>query len=153
MTISNDNFIKLSFNSSSDNESLARVVMAAFLARLDPTVTELSDVKTVVSEAVTNAIIHGYNDDPAGKITLEANISGRIVTIRVRDYGAGIVDIAKVREPLYTSKPELERSGMGFTIMESFMDSLVIESKLKEGTTLTLTKTFEPKLVCAGASG
>lgn len=136
------NQMKLEFPSKSSNESFARVVVAAFAAQLDPTIEELADVKTAVSEAVTNAIIHGYEDKP-GTITLNCSINGRKITVEVIDYGKGIEDIELARQPLYTSKPELERSGMGFTVMETFMDSLEVESEQGKGTRVVMTKEFK----------
>jgi stage II sporulation protein AB (anti-sigma F factor) len=136
------NQMKLEFPSKSSNESFARVVVAAFAAQLDPTIEELADVKTAVSEAVTNAIIHGYEDKP-GTITLNCSINGRKITVEVIDYGKGIEDIELARQPLYTSKPELERSGMGFTVMETFMDCLEVESEPGKGTRIVMTKEFK----------
>jgi stage II sporulation protein AB (anti-sigma F factor) len=134
------NYMKLEFASLSQNESFARVAVASFLTQLDPTMDELTDIKTVVSEAVTNAIIHGY-EEQSGTITISCSIDqDSVVTIEVCDQGKGIADIQQARQPLYTSKPELERSGMGFTIMESFMDSVEIESEEGKGTTVRLVK-------------
>ena len=133
------NRAKVSFSSCSENEAFARVSAAAFVAPLDPTVEELSDIKTAVSEAVTNAIIHGY-EDGVGTISMEMSISGRILTIEISDYGKGIADIEKAMTPMYTSKPGLERSGMGFTVMESFMDSLSVKSAQGEGTSVIMRK-------------
>jgi stage II sporulation protein AB (anti-sigma F factor) len=134
------NFMKLQFASQSQNESFARVAVASFLAQLDPTMEELTEIKTVVSEAVTNAIIHGY-EEQEGIITITCTIEDQsLVTIEVQDNGRGIPDIELARQPLYTSKPELERSGMGFTIMESFMDSVEIQSEEGKGTTVRLVK-------------
>jgi len=137
-----DNSMKLEFISKSTNESFARVAVASFISQLDPTLEELSDIKTAVSEAVTNSIVHGYEDTP-GKITINVYITGREVTIEVKDKGRGISDINKAKEPLYTSKPELERSGMGFTIMESFMDKLTVKSTCDKGTTVIMKKTVK----------
>jgi len=134
------NFMKLEFASRSDNESFARVAVGSFLAQLDPTIGELTDIKTVVSEAVTNAIIHGYDNRPDGVVSIYAEIEEDAFTIEIADQGAGIDDLEQARQPLYTSKPELERSGMGFTIMESFMDSVQVESSPGKGTKITLTK-------------
>ena len=132
---------KMSFEmeSRSCNEQFARVVVAVFLSRLDPTVEELDDVKTAVSEAVTNCIIHGY-EGGAGVIRVETSIDGREATVRVIDWGVGIADVQKAREPLYTSKPSLERSGMGFSFMEAFMDDLTVDSVPGEGTVVTMKK-------------
>ena len=116
-------FMKLEIESLSENEAFARVVVAAFAARLDPTLEEISDIKTAVSEAVTNAIIHAY-EDKVGLICIRSYLDGNLLTVEVEDWGIGIDDLRKLREPLYTSKPELDRSGMGFTIMENFMMSL-----------------------------
>lgn len=139
------NRMKIEFASLSENEAFARVVVAAFASQLDPTLDELTDIKTVVSEAVTNAIIHGYDNDPEGTVTITAEIEGDTVRVSVSDRGAGIADLEQARQPLYTSKPELERSGMGFTIMENFMDQMEVESVLNQGTTVTMTKRIESK--------
>lgn len=136
------NEMKLEFLSKSQNESFARVVVAAFASQLDPTLEELSDVKTAVSEAVTNAIIHGY-ENGEGIVTLKCKIEGNTLTIEVQDNGKGIENIELARQPLYTSRPELERSGMGFTVMETFMDTLEIESEVGKGTRIIMTKTFK----------
>ena len=133
------NKMQISFPSRSINEGFARVSTAAFISQLDPTLEELSDVKTAVSEAVTNSIIHGYENGP-GKIELMCRLSGRTLLVKVKDKGKGIEDIEKAKEPLFTSKPELERSGMGFTIMESFMDEVKVESVLGIGTKVTMKK-------------
>jgi stage II sporulation protein AB (anti-sigma F factor) len=139
------NFMTLSFASRSENEAFARVAVAAFISQLDPTVNELTDIKTVVSEAVTNAIIHGYDNDPNGVVTISAEIEDDIVRITVEDKGAGIADLEQARQPLYTSKPELERSGMGFTIMENFMDDVEITTSPGSGTSIRMTKRIESK--------
>lgn len=133
------NKIKLIMDARSINESFARAAAAAFAARLDPTLEELADIKTAISEAVTNAIIHGY-EGREGRVCLEMEATGRLLTFTIRDRGRGIADIEKAMRPLYTSKPHLERSGMGFTVMESFMDSLSVVSKVDEGTRVTMTK-------------
>jgi len=135
------NYMKLEFLSKSSNESFARVVVAAFASQLDPTLEELSDIKTAVSEAVTNAIIHGY-EYGEGIIIVEAKIIDNEIEILVEDKGMGIADIKQAMEPFYKSKPNLERSGMGFTVMETFMDSLEIESKKGEGTKVRMRKKF-----------
>ncbi|TDT50801.1 anti-sigma F factor [Fonticella tunisiensis] len=136
------NEMKIEFPSKSQNEAFARVVVAAFASQLDPTIEELSDVKTAVSEAVTNAIIHGY-ENSSGKIEIECKIEGRTLTVIVTDYGKGIEDVELAKQPLYTSRPELERSGMGFTVMETFMDSLEVESEPLKGTRVKMTKEFK----------
>lgn len=136
------NYMKLEFLSKSNNESFARVVVAAFASQLDPTLEELSDIKTAVSEAVTNAIIHGY-EYGEGIVIVESKIEGNEIEITVEDRGMGISDIDQAREPFYTSKPNLERSGMGFTVMETFMDSLQVESIKGKGTKVRMTKRFK----------
>ena len=135
------NEIKLEFISKSSNESFARVVAAAFISQLDPTLEELADVKTAVSEAVTNAIIHGY-ENRQGIIRMNCRLYTNAVEIEVIDEGKGIEDIELARQPLYTSRPEMERSGMGFTVMESFMDSVSVTSEVGRGTTVLMRKTF-----------
>lgn len=130
----------LQFSALSQNESFARVTVAAFVAQLDPTMDELTEIKTVVSEAVTNAIIHGYNNDPNGMVYISVVIDNGVVHITIKDEGVGIANIEEARQPLFTTKPELERSGMGFTIMENFMDEVVIYSEVNKGTTVHLTK-------------
>jgi len=139
------NFMTLSFASRSENESFARVAVAAFVSQLDPTMDELTDIKTVVSEAVTNAIIHGYDNRKDGVITIEASIEDEMIMIEVKDQGAGITDLETAMQPLYTSKPELERSGMGFTIMENFMDHMEVSTAVGEGTTVRLKKRIKSK--------
>ncbi len=133
------NHIKVEFEAKEYNVSFSRMVAAAFIAILDPTMDECEDVKVSVSEAVTNAIVHGY-ENKEGTVYMEAFSYDNTVMISIRDTGCGIENIAKAKEPLFTTKPEEERSGLGFTVMESFMDSLHIESKLGEGTTVTMTK-------------
>ncbi|MCR6110581.1 anti-sigma F factor [Bacillus sp. A301a_S52] len=134
------NRMELSFTAVSANESFARVSVAAFVAQLDPTMDELTEIKTVVSEAVTNAIIHGYGENDEGIVYVEVELVDGTVHLVVRDEGLGISNLEEARLPLYTSKPELERSGMGFTIMENFMDDVSVESSPLEGTTVTLVK-------------
>lgn len=137
-------YMKLEIESLSENESFARVVAAAFASRLDPTLEEISDIKTAVSEAVTNAIIHAY-EDRVGLIAISARLEGNRFTVEVADEGIGIADLEQAREPLYTSKPELDRSGMGFTIMENFMDGLTVRSRPGEGTRVTMVKEIRSK--------
>ena len=136
------NEMKLEFLSKSSNEAFARVVAAAFVSQLDPTLEELADVKTAVSEAVTNAIIHGY-ENKHGIITMICRQFEKSVEIEISDVGKGIENIEEAMQPLFTSKPDMERSAMGFTVMESFMDSVKVLSKLGEGTTVTLYKHFK----------
>lgn len=131
--------MKLEFDSIPSNESFARVVVAAFLTRLNPTMEEVADIKTAVSEAVTNAIIHGYNNE-VHKIEIKAFVEEEMFTVSVQDFGIGIEDVAKAMEPLYTTRRDLERSGMGFVFMEAFMDTIKVESKKGEGTKVTMTK-------------
>ena len=132
--------MKLQFSAQSQNESFARITVAAFVAQLDPTMDELTEIKTVVSEAVTNSIIHGYESDPTGIVTIEATLEDNTVELVIKDEGVGIHDIDEAKQPLFTTKPELERSGMGFTIMENFMDELSIVSHKGEGTIIRLKK-------------
>ena len=131
--------MKMEFTSQSEYEGFARVAVGAFIVGLNPTVDELADVKTAVSEAVTNAIIHGY-DQKEGKVFITCQIAEQEVEICVIDTGRGIVDIDKAREPLFTTRPELERSGMGFTFMEAFMDQVWVDSRVGEGTRVTMRK-------------
>lgn len=134
-----DNEMTVSMTGISQNESFARTVTASFISQLDPSVGELTDIKTAVSEAVTNAIIHGYYKKK-GIVTLMCGVNGRDVYIEVRDDGHGIADINEARMPLYTSKPEMERSGLGFTVMESFMDAVYVESEPGRGTKVVMKK-------------
>ena len=135
------NTVKITFPSRSVNEGFARAAAAAFAAQLDPTMDELGDIKTAVSEAVTNCIVHAYPDS-LGKVTMRLRIlGGDTLEISVKDSGRGIEDVARAREPLFTTGGE-ERSGMGFTIMESFMDKLTVRSKPGKGTTVTMRRTI-----------
>lgn len=137
------------FTSISKNESFARVMIAAFIADLDPTLDELTEIKTVVSEAVTNAIIHGYNNEPDHYVYMDCSLEDTELTLIIEDRGQGIYDIEEAKEPLYTSKPELERSGMGFTIIENFMDSVEVFSKINQGTKMVMKKQLiSCKTVC-----
>ena len=135
----NKNEMKLEFISKSNNEAFARISVAAFVSQLDPTIEEISDIKTAVSEAVTNSIVHGY-EDTLGIVTLICKIHEDEISIEISDNGKGIEDIDIAKQPLYTTRPNLERSGMGFTIMESFMDDLQVESVLGIGTKVTMKK-------------
>ena len=134
------NHMSLQFSALSQNESFARVAVASFVAQLDPTMDELTAIKTVVSEGVTNAIIHGYENDSSGIVSIEVTIEDNMIELIIKDTGVGIGDIEEAKQPLFTTKPELERSGMGFTIMENFMDELSIVSKKGEGTIVHLKK-------------
>ena len=133
------NQMQLEFDGKAVNESFARVAVAAFLTDLNPTLDELADIKTAVSEAVTNAIIHGYPGEE-GQVRLSCLLRGNQVEITVEDKGVGILDTIKAREPFYTTKPEMERSGMGFAFMEAFMDELEVYSKVGEGTKVVMRK-------------
>lgn len=133
------NEMKIEFDARSVNEGFARVAVAAFIAEQNPTLDEISDIKTAVSEAVTNAIIHGY-DSPEEKVFLTCLMKENQIEIAVWDTGKGIVDVEKAREPFYTTKPELERSGMGFAFMEAFMDEVQVFSTPGEGTRIVMRK-------------
>lgn len=137
-----ENEMNLEFISKSSNEAFARITVAAFAAQLDPTIDEIADIKTAVSEAVTNCIIHGY-EDSQGIVKIHCAIQDNSIIIEISDNGKGIENINIAKQPLYTSKPNLERSGMGFTIMESFMDELNVESVLNLGTKITMKKTIK----------
>lgn len=137
----NTNEMVLEFDSDSKNESFARVVVAAFVSSLDPTIEEIADIKTAVSEAVTNCIIHAY-DKREGKIVLRCRIKDRTIYIEVEDKGVGIEDVAQAMKSLYTTKPELERSGLGFAFMEAFTDKLEVISSPGQGTTVRMEKTI-----------
>ena len=137
------NYLEVSFKSISKNEALSRVIIAGFVMPLNPTIEQLNDIKTSVSEAVTNSIIHGYENSKENLVTMQAFIEGNVLTIKIKDKGVGIKNIQMAREPLYSSKPDLERSGLGFTIMESFMDTLEVESEYQKVTTVTMTKIIE----------
>lgn len=139
-----DNEMKLEFISKSANEAFARITIAAFVSQLDPTIEELADIKTAVSEAVTNCIVHGY-EDKQGIVKMSAKLKGNEIIIEISDKGKGIENISMAKEPLYTTKPNLERSGMGFTIMESFMDKMEVESIVGLGTKITMIKSITPK--------
>ena len=133
------NETKLEFDSRSANEAFARVTVASFMTQLNPTLEEVSDVKTAVSEAVTNAIIHGY-ENHVNKVRIYAGIEGRTLHLEISDRGVGIPDVKKAMEPLYTTRPELERSGMGFSFMEAFMDEVQVESEPGKGTIVRMKK-------------
>ena len=137
------NILEVKFSAKSENESLSRVIVASFAAKLDPTLDELSDIKMAVSEAVTNSIIHGYDEDESKFVYLRCELKDRTIKVVIEDRGNGIEDVKQAMQPMYTSKPELERSGMGFSVMESFMDSLDVVSIKGEGTKVVMTKTIE----------
>ena len=134
-----ENEMKLEFLSKSNNEAFARITVAAFASQLDPTIEQLADIKTAVSEAVTNCIIHAY-EEKEGIIKIVCKLFADSIVIEISDTGKGIENIEEAKKPLYTSKPNLERSGMGFTIMESFMDEMNVESVLGLGTKVTMKK-------------
>lgn len=142
------NEMEIKFDAVSENEAFARIAVAAFVAPLNPTVEEISDIKTAVSEAVTNAIIHGYDEEYRGgadsrekcKITLYGRIEGDVLYVEIRDKGKGIEDIEQAMEPLFTTKPDMDRSGMGFAFMEAFMDDLEVVSETGYGTTVRMRK-------------
>lgn len=139
------NEMKLNFPSRSANEAFARMAVSAFLAQMDPTVEEISDIRTAVSEAVTNCIVHGY-PDCVGVITLEAGIKeDGWVVIRVKDRGKGIPDVAQAMEPMFTTCQNGERAGLGFAVMESFTDKLKVRSAVGKGTTVTMEKQIQSK--------
>lgn len=137
--MSNTNEMTVEFNAIGENESFARVVIAAFASQLNPTLEEMGDLKVAVSEAVTNAIIHGY-EGTAGKVRIQARMEASKIWIQVQDWGKGICNVKQAMEPLFTTKPGEERSGMGFSFMEAFMDELKVESQEGVGTTITMTK-------------
>lgn len=139
------NYIKLEFPTKSANEGFARAAVAAFASQLDPTLDEISDIKTAVSEAVTNCIVHAYPNE-IGVIRLKASVRGDVLEIVIADKGRGIPDIDKAMQPLFTTGGE-ERSGMGFTIMDSFMDKMRVRSREGRGTTVTLQKRIRAKII------
>lgn len=134
-----ENNMKIEFDSRSENEGFARVAVAAFVTPLNPTLEEIEDIKTAVSEAVTNSIIHGYGER-IEKIILTASIKENEFFVEIKDFGCGIENIEKAMEPMYTTRPDLERSGMGFAFMEAFMDDIHIESEVNKGTTIYMNK-------------
>ena len=138
------NLCKISFLAISENEAFARMVASAFVMQLNPTMEELADIKTAISEAVTNAILHGYNLDGKSMVHMHCERKDECLTFQILDEGVGMENVALAMEPLYTSKPELERSGMGFSFMEAFMDSLEVESELGKGTVVTMKKWIRP---------
>lgn len=140
-----NNKFSLAFSAQSCNEGFARMVVASFVAQLDPTLEELEDLKTAVSEAVTNCIIHGYNSDSSKLVHMNGTVEDGKITIEIIDHGAGIEDTELARTPLFTTRPDEERSGMGFTIMENFMDQFEVSSTLGGGTTITMMKRIASK--------
>ena len=136
------NHMQVLFDAKSENEGLARMVVTAFMAEMNPTLEQIADVKTAVSEAVTNAIIHGY-DNEEESVSLCCDRDGQQLVISIADHGVGIADIDQAMQPFYTTKPQLERSGMGFAFMEAFMDKLEVRSKVGEGTKVVMWKYIE----------
>ena len=136
-----NNEMEIRFDSRSENEGFARVSVASFLTQLNPTVEEVADVKTAVSEAVTNAIIHGY-EQRVETVRIHCSIENQLFTVEISDRGKGIANVKKAMEPMFTTKPEDDRSGMGFSFMEAFMDTVEVESKVGEGTSVKMTKTI-----------
>lgn len=143
------NEMSVRFKAINENESFARVCIASFLASADPTIDELGDIKTAVSEAVTNCVVHAYPSGSVGDVVMYASIVGRDVYISIQDYGVGIENVDKAKQPFYTSKPSSERSGMGFTVMEGFMDKLSVISSLGSGTKVEMYKSLgECSIAC-----
>ena len=141
MRVKNEmNVCEINFLAVSENEAFARMAAAAFVMPQNPTIEELADIKTAISEAVTNAILHGYNQDARGMVHMRCERQGDCFLFCISDDGVGIENVEQAMEPLYTSKPELERSGMGFSFMEAFMDTLSVESVPGQGTKVTMTK-------------
>lgn len=151
MKVNNKNVCEISFLAVSENEAFARMVAAAFVMPQNPTLEELSDIKTAISEAVTNAILHGYNQDAVGMVHMRCERQEDAFTFIVSDAGVGMENVEQAMEPLYTSKPELERSGMGFSFMEAFMDTLLVESELGKGTKVTMTKNLRTDVVTSSS--
>ena len=136
-----ENHMQVHFDAKSVNEGLARMVVTAFMTNMNPTLEQIADVKTAVSEAVTNAIIHGYEDETK-QVELTCDQNGQQLVVTVEDHGVGIEDLEQALQPFFTTKPEQDRSGMGFAFMEAFMDEVLVESRLGEGTTVTMKKTI-----------
>nr|ABE97156.1 SpoIIAB [Pasteuria ramosa] len=134
------NFMEIKFASCSSNESFARIAVAAFVSQLDPTLEELTDIKTVISEAVTNVIIHAYEDTIPGMVHISVAIDNEEISITVSDTGIGIADVERARQPMYTSKVDFEHAGMGFAIMEHFMDNITVSSETNKGTVIHMVK-------------
>lgn len=139
------NEARLAFMSRSANESFARVAVSGFFMQLDPTVDELTDIKTAVSEAVTNAIVHGYREKNGTVYITMRILAGNVAYVKIRDCGCGIADVKKAMEPLYTSAPEEERAGLGFAVMQSFMDTVQVRSAVGKGTTVVMTKALRTR--------
>ena len=142
-----ENHMQVSFDAKSVNEWLARMVVSAFMTEMNPTLEQIADVKTAVSEAVTNAIIHGYSDEKE-LVELSCDREGQQLVVTVEDHGVGIADLEEAMQPFYTSKPQLERSGMGFSFMEAFMDKIEVRSEVGQGTKVVMWKYIETKEGC-----
>lgn len=145
------NEMTASFPSLSQNEALARSVVAVFVSQLNPTVSELSDLRTAVSEAVTNAIVHGYRGTVGTVYITVRQVEEYVIQVKIRDKGVGIADIEKAMEPLYTTAPEEERAGLGFAVMQSFCDEVKVRSRPGSGTTVTLIKKLQPHVSASPA--
>ena len=143
------NVFEMTFQAESVNEGFARVCVSAFCLQLNPTLDEISDIKTAVSEAVTNCVVHAY-PNKVGDVEILVRLNNNQIYISIKDYGVGISDVLKAKEPFYTSKPDSERSGMGFTVMESFMDSVVVNSEVNKGTEVVLVKNLEDNKLAVG---
>ena len=143
------NEMKLRIKAISENEGFCRACVASFCSSVLPTIEELCDIKTAVSEAVTNSVVHAYPND-IGDIEIIVKISNSTVYITITDFGVGILDIEKAKEPFYTTVNSGERSGMGFSVMETFMDSVVVKSKIGKGVTITMTKNIGSNVVAVG---
>jgi stage II sporulation protein AB (anti-sigma F factor) len=137
---SEQNFMSLAFAARSENEGFARIAVASFLSRLPITLEEVEEIKTVVSEAVTNSIIHGYEGDESGTVSIMTSYDQTAIEIIIEDNGIGIANLEEAKQPLFTTKPELERSGMGFTIMENFTDEMEVTTEIGMGTRIRLVK-------------
>ena len=136
-----NNYMKLTFPARAENEVFARTCVSSFILQLNPSLSELSDIKTAVSEAITNAVVHAYPNDKNGKIYLEVNVEDKTVHIKIKDNGIGIANPKEAQEPFFTTKPDSEHSGMGFTVMQTFTDSLQIVTKSGCGTEINMKKT------------
>ena len=135
--------MEISFQAVAENEAFARMVISAFLVRRDPVLSVMSEVRTAVSEAVTNAVVHAYRSREAGRIVMRAKLNDEKIDIEIEDYGCGIGDVQQAMKPFYTSRPEEERSGMGFALMQSFMDRVVVESSVGNGTVVRMEKMLD----------
>ena len=147
MNYNNELFLK--FKSLSENEGFARACVASFCLPLNPSIEVITDIKTAVSEAVTNCVVHAY-PNKVGDVEILVRLNNNQIYISIKDYGVGISDVLKAKEPFYTSKPDSERSGMGFTVMESFMDSVVVNSEVNKGTEVVLVKNLEDNKLTVG---